>query len=114
ENKEIIAGRVTGAVKGGFTVDVGTRAFMPASRSGVRDAAEMEKLVGQEIRCRIIKLDVDEEDVVVDRRSVREEEAHHLRRNTIEALAEGFVVRGTVRSLASYGAFVDIGGVDGL
>ena len=114
ENKEIIAGRVTGLVKGGLTVDVGARGFMPASRSGVREAAEMEKLVGQEIRCRIIKLDVDDEDVVVDRRSVVEEEAHQLRRNTIESLVEGSVVRGTVRSLASYGAFVDIGGVDGL
>ena len=114
ENKEIVAGRVTGAVKGGFTVDVGTRAFMPASRSGIRDAAEMEKLVGQEIRCRIIKLDIDEEDVVVDRRSVMEEEANQVRQNTLATLEEGAVVRGTVRSLAAYGAFIDIGGVDGL
>jgi small subunit ribosomal protein S1 len=114
EAKEIVAGRVTGSVKGGFTVDVGTRAFMPASRSGVRDAADIEKLVGQEIRCRIIKLDVDAEDVVVDRRSVMEEEADQIRRNTIGTLEEGAVVRGTVRSLAGYGAFIDIGGVDGL
>jgi small subunit ribosomal protein S1 len=114
EQKEVIAGRVTGAVKGGFTVDVGTRAFLPASRSGVREAADMEKLVGQEIRCRIIKLDVDDEDVVVDRRSVMEEEAKQIRQNTIATLEEGAVVRGTVRSLADYGAFIDIGGVDGL
>ena len=114
EAKEIVAGRVSGVVKGGLTVDVGTRAFMPSSRSGVRDAAEMEKLVGQEVRVRIIKIDVDDEDVVVDRRAVLEEEAHQMRRNTIEALEEGAVVRGTVRSLANYGAFVDIGGVEGL
>lgn len=114
ENKDIIAGRVTAMVKGGFTVDVGARAFLPASRSGVRDAAEMDKLVGQEIRCRIIKLDVDDEDVVIDRRSVMEEEASQIRRNAIEVLEEGSVVRGTVRSLAPYGAFIDIGGVDGL
>jgi small subunit ribosomal protein S1 len=114
ENREVVAGRVTGTVRGGFTIDIGTRAFLPASRSGVRDAADMEKLVGQEIRCRIIKLDVDEEDVVVDRRSVMEEEANELRRNTLDTLHEGAVVRGTVRSLAGYGAFVDIGGVDGL
>jgi small subunit ribosomal protein S1 len=114
QEKEIIAGKVTGVVKGGLTVDVGTRAFMPSSRSGVRDAAEMEKLVGQEIRCRIIKLDVDDEDVVVDRRAVIEEEAQQIRRNTLESLEEGAVVRGTVRSLADYGAFIDIGGVDGL
>jgi small subunit ribosomal protein S1 len=114
ENKDVIAGRVTGMVKGGLTVDVGARAFLPASRSGIRDAAEMEKLVGQEIRCRIIKLDVDDEDVVIDRRSVVEEEAEQLRRSMIETLQEGSVVRGTVRSIAQYGAFVDIGGVDGL
>jgi small subunit ribosomal protein S1 len=113
-NKEIIAGKVTGVVKGGLTVDVGTRAFMPASRSGVRDAAEMEKLVGQEVRCRIIKLDVDDEDVVVDRRSVMEEDAKQARQNVLATLEEGAVVHGTVRSLAEYGAFVDIGGVDGL
>src|SRR5207248_11782125 len=88
--------------------------FLPASRSGVRDAAEMEKLVNQEIRCRIIKLDADEEDVVLDRRSVLEEEAGQLRQNTLATLEEGSVVRGTVRSLAPYGAFVDIGGVEGL
>src|SRR4051812_15035412 len=114
ENKDIIAGRVTGMVKGGFTVDVGTRAFLPASRSGIRDSAEMEKLVGQEIRCRITKLDIDDENVVVDRRSVMEEEAGQLRQNTLATLAEGAIVRGTVRSLAAYGAFIDIGGVDGL
>lgn len=114
DNKEIIAGRVTGQVKGGFTVDVGARAFLPGSRSGVREAAEMDKLVGQEIRCRIVKFDLDDEDLVVDRRSVLEEEAHQVRQNTLASLEEGAVVRGTVRSLASYGAFVDLGGMDGL
>ena len=60
-----IVGTVTAVIKGGLSVDVGIRAFLPASRSGVRDAAEMEKMIGQEIRCRIIKLDVADEDVVV-------------------------------------------------
>jgi small subunit ribosomal protein S1 len=72
--KAAIVGTVTGVIKGGVSVDVGVRAFMPASRSGARDAAEMEKLVGQEIRCRIIKLEVADEDVVVDRRALAEEE----------------------------------------
>ncbi len=78
-DKAAIMGTVTGVVKGGFSVDVGVCAFMPASRSGVRDAADMEKLVGQEIRCRIIKLDVAEEDVVVDRRALAEEEEHSVK-----------------------------------
>src|SRR5580700_10045096 len=72
--KTTIVGTVTGVVKGGLSVDVGVRAFLPASRSGTRDAAEMAKLVEQEIRCRITKLDEADEDVVVDRRVVVEEE----------------------------------------
>jgi small subunit ribosomal protein S1 len=113
-NKTTIVGTVTGAVKGGLSVDVGVRAFMPASRTGTRDAAEMEKLVGQEIRCRITKLDVTEEDVVVDRRIIAEEEERTTKERRFSELKEGDTVRGTVRSLADYGAFVDIGGVDGL
>jgi small subunit ribosomal protein S1 len=93
---------------------VGIRAFMPASRSGARDAAEMAKLVGQEIRCRIIKLDSTDEDVVVDRRAVAEEEEGAVKERRYSEMKEGDTVRGTVRSLADYGAFVDIGGVDGL
>lgn len=112
--KTPITGTVTGVVKGGLTVDVGVRAFMPASRSGERDAAEMEKLVGQEIVCRITKLDVADEDVVVDRRGVMEEQQLALREQRYGQVKEGDVVQGTVRSLADYGAFVDLGGVDGL
>jgi len=112
--KATIVGTVTAVVKGGLSVDVGVRAFMPASRSGTRDAAEMEKLVGQEIRCRITKLDVQEEDVVVDRRAIAEEEERAVKERRYSEVSEGETVRGTVRSLADYGAFVDIGGVDGL
>ena len=112
--KETIAGTVIGVVKGGFSVDVGVRAFMPVSRSGVREEAEMEKLVGQEIRCRIIKLDVTEEDLVVDRRAVAEEEERAVKERRYSELKEGDTVSGTVRSLTDYGAFVDIGGVDAL
>ncbi len=101
-------------IKGGFSVDVGVRAFMPASRSGVRDAADMEKLVGQEIRCRIIKLDATEEDVVVDRRALAEEEERGVKERRYSEIREGETVRGTVRSLTDYGAFIDLGGVDGL
>jgi small subunit ribosomal protein S1 len=112
--KSAIAGVVSAVVKGGVSVDVGVRAFMPASRSGARDAAEMEKLVGQEIRCRIIKLDVADEDVVVDRRAVLEEEERATKDKRYSEVKEGETVQGTVRSLTDYGAFVDIGGVDAL
>lgn len=112
--RSTIIGTVTAMIKGGFSVDVGVRAFMPASRSGVREATEMEKLVGQEIRCRITKLDSTEEDLVVDRRIVLEEEERSAKQQRYADLKEGDVVNGTVRNLADYGAFVDIGGVDGL
>jgi small subunit ribosomal protein S1 len=110
----VIGGVVSGLVKGGLSVDVGVRAFMPASRSGAREAADMEQLVGQEIRCKIIKLDVTDEDVVVDRRAVLEEEEQRARQKVFEELKEGSVVAGTVRTLTDFGAFVDLGGVDGL
>jgi len=113
-DKAAVLGTVTAVIKGGFSVDVGVRAFMPASRSGVREAAEMENLVGQEIRCRIIKLDVTDEDVVVDRRVVAEEEERVAKDRLYSRMKEGDTVSGTVRSLTDYGAFVDIGGVDAL
>jgi len=113
-NKTTIAGTVTALIKGGVSVDVGVRAFMPASRSGTRDTGELEKLVEQEIRCRIIKLDAADEDVVVDRRVVLEEEERAAKGRLYSELAEGRTVSGVVRSLTDYGAFVDIGGVDGL
>jgi small subunit ribosomal protein S1 len=112
--KTPIIGTVTGVVKGGLSVDVGVRAFMPASRSGARDASEMEKLVEQEIRCRIIKLDAADEDVVVDRRAVAEDEERAGKDRRYSELREGDTVTGTVRSLADYGAFIDIGGADAL
>lgn len=112
--KRTIAGIVSEQVKGGFRVDIGVRAFMPASRSGVREMEELPKLVGQEIQCRVTKLDVEKEDVVVDRRVVLEEEESLRRQRAFDALQEGATVHGRVRSVMDFGAFVDVGGADGL
>jgi small subunit ribosomal protein S1 len=114
DGKLTISGTITGVIKGGLSVDIGVRAFMPASRSGARDVPEMQTLIGQEISCRIIKLDTEKEDVVVDRRVVLEEERAKAKEEKVSALQVGMVVRGTVRSLLDYGAFIDIGGVDGM
>jgi len=119
ENKGTVLGTVTGVVKGGLTVDIGMRAFMPSSRTGTRDAAEMEKLVGQEIRVRITQLDLESgesgrPDAIVDRRSVVEEEARAASDERFSELAEGQIIEGTVRSLTDFGAFVDLGGADAL
>ena len=83
--KKTIPGTVTGLIKGGVTVDVGVRAFMPASRSGARDAAELQKLVGQEIACKVIKVDVADNDVVVDRRAVHGRRGSALQRRALRA-----------------------------
>ncbi|MDX2179454.1 MAG: 30S ribosomal protein S1 [Bryobacteraceae bacterium] len=114
DEKKTIAGRVEEVVKGGLRVDIGVRAFMPASRSGARDVPEMATLVGQDIECRITKLDTEKEDVVVDRRVVLEERDKEAKQKAFEAIEEGAVLQGTVRNLTDFGAFVDIGGVDGL
>ena len=118
DQKTVIAGTVTAVNKGGLTVDVGgIRAFLPSSRSGVRDQAETDKLIGQEIRIRITKLEIEDEDVtdmVVDRRSVLEDEEKSTRTARLAEIQPGQVVHGTVRSLTPYGAFIDIGGTDGL
>jgi len=112
--KLTIPGTVTGVVKGGLSVDVGVRAFLPASRSGTHDARELEKLVGEEITCRIAQLDVADENVIVDRRAVLEEQALAAEQSRVAGVQEGEVVRGTVSRIASFGAFVDLGGIDGL
>ena len=112
--KTPVSGAVTAVVKGGLSVDVGVRAFMPASRTGTRDATELEKLVGQQVVVNIIKLETVEEDVVVDRRSIVEAQAKEHEQARFATLKEGDVVSGTVRSLTSFGAFVDLGGIDGL
>jgi small subunit ribosomal protein S1 len=118
-----VPGTVTGLVKGGLTVDIGMRAFMPSSRTGARDAEEMAKLVGQQVRVRITQLDLDgngsekggaRPDAIVDRRSVVEEEARAASDARFAELAEGQVVHGTVRSLTDFGAFVDLAGADAL
>lgn len=119
EAKGTVAGTVTGVVKGGLTVDIGMRAFLPSSRSGTRDAAEMEKLVGQPVRVRITQLDLEggesgRPDAIVDRRSVLEEEAKAQADQRFSELAEGQTVEATVRSLTDFGAFVDLNGADAL
>jgi small subunit ribosomal protein S1 len=114
-DKRTIGGTVTELVKGGLRVDVGVPAFLPASRSGARDQAEMEKLIGQQIECKIIKLDVADEDVVVDRRTIIEERALAAKQESFARLHEGDIVHGTVRSLTDFGAFVELSpGIDGL
>lgn len=120
EGKHVILGVVTEQVKGGLRVQVadGVHAFLPASRSGIREMAELPSLVGRQIECRVTKLDLENPerpDIVVDRRSVLEEQAAAARREAFERLQEGMVVQGRVRTVTDFGAFVELApGIDGL
>src|SRR5690349_338664 len=110
----ILSGRVLGRVKGGLAVDVGIEAFMPGSQADPRPIHNLDSLIGQDIPVKIIKLNRRRGNVVVSRKLAVEEEANARKNSTLEHLAEGSVVTGVVKNLTDYGAFVDLGGIDGL
>jgi small subunit ribosomal protein S1 len=107
-------GRITGKVKGGFTVDIGVEAFLPASQVDLRPGGNQDRHVGETYTFRIIKLNRKRGNVVLSRRVLLDEQRGKLRSETLENLAEGAVVEGIVKNTTEYGAFVDLGGVDGL
>ena len=112
---EIVTGRFTGKVKGGFTVDIGEiRAFLPGSLVDVRPVRDTAYLEEKELEFKIIKLDQKRNNVVVSRRAVVEKEFSEEREKLLETLKEGERVRGIVKNLTDYGAFLDLGGIDGL
>jgi small subunit ribosomal protein S1 len=109
-----ISGRIIGRVKGGMSVDVGLVAFMPGSQVDVRALRNLDSLVGQDVPVKIIKLNRRRGNVVVSRRAAVEQEVNERKSVTLEHLQEGAVVTGIVKNLTDYGAFVDLGGIDGL
>ncbi len=115
ENDEIVVGRINGKVKGGFTVDLDDiRAFLPGSLVDVRPVRDTAYLEGKDLEFKVIKLDQKRNNVVVSRRAVVEKEYSEEREKLLENLQEGQVVKGVVKNLTDYGAFVDLGGIDGL
>ena len=114
KNKTTLTGKVVDRIKGGVVVDVGVRAFLPGSQYDLRPTANLDALQGQELQVRITKLNRRRGNVVVSRRAILEEEQHAKRGELLEKLAEGQTVHGFVKNVTEYGAFVDIGGIDGL
>jgi small subunit ribosomal protein S1 len=110
----VISGHVLGRVKGGLAVDVGIKAFMPGSQADPRPVYNLDSLVGQDIPVKIIKLNRRRGNVVVSRKSAVEEEINLRKHATLDHLSEGAVVTGVVKNLTDYGAFIDLGGIDGL
>jgi small subunit ribosomal protein S1 len=114
KNKETITAKVVDRIKGGLVVDVGVRAFLPGSQYDLRPTQNLDGLIGQDLQVRITKLNRRRGNVVVSRRALLEEELHAKRAELMEKLSEGQVVHGTVKNVTDYGAFVDLGGIDGL
>jgi small subunit ribosomal protein S1 len=113
-DKTPITGTVVSRVKGGLTVDIGMKAFLPGSQLEIRPVRNLDTYLGQQIEVRVIKLNKKRGNVVVSRKEILEEEQNSKRSATMEHLEEGAILTGTVKNLTDYGAFVDLGGIDGL
>jgi small subunit ribosomal protein S1 len=110
----IIEGTITARVNGGYTVDIGLQAFLPASQVDIRPSSDADSYIGLTSKFKVIKLNQKRDNIVLSRRAVLEEERSSIRDVTLEKLEEGQIVEGVVKNVTDYGAFVDLGGVDGL
>jgi small subunit ribosomal protein S1 len=114
QERRVVTGRVIERVKGGLAVDIGVRAFLPGSQVDLRPVRNLDSLRGQELRMRVIKVNKKRGNIVLSRKAVLEEENAEKKRETLETLEEGKVLMGVVKNITEYGAFVDLGGIDGL
>ncbi len=112
--KKVVIGRVIERIKGGLAVDIGVRAFLPGSQIDVRPVRNLDALRGQELRMRVIKVNKKRGNIVLSRKVLLEEENAEKKKQTLDSLAEGKVLRGVVKNITDYGAFIDLGGIDGL
>jgi len=113
-DRKVVIGRVIERIKGGLAVDIGVRAFLPGSQIDVRPVRNLDALRGQELRMRVIKVNKKRGNIVLSRKALLEEENAEKKKHTLETLAEGKVLKGVVKNITDYGAFIDLGGIDGL
>jgi small subunit ribosomal protein S1 len=114
ENEEIIEGTVIAKVKGGLSVDIGVKAFLPGSQIDLRPVRNMDIFIGKRYKFKVIKFNKKRGNIVLSRRALLEEERESLRSQTLDAMKEGSLVKGIVKNITDYGAFIDLGGMDGL
>ena len=114
EQGEAISGMILGRTKGGLTVDIGVRAFLPGSQVDLRPVRDLDRLIGKSFPMKVIKLNQRRGNIVLSRRELLEEERRGLKDKTLQSLEEGKVIRGKVKNITEYGAFIDLGGLDGL
>ncbi len=112
--RKVVIGRVIERIKGGLAVDIGVRAFLPGSQIDVRPVRNLDSLRGQELRMRVIKVNKKRGNIVLSRKVLIEEENAEKKKETLATLAEGKVMQGVVKNITDYGAFIDLGGIDGL
>src|SRR3990172_7095585 len=113
-DRKVVIGRVIERIKGGLAVDIGVRAFLPGSQIDVRPVRNLDAMRGQELRMRVIKVNKKRGNIVLSRKALLEEENAEKKKHTLETLAEAKVLRGVVKNITDYGAFIDLGGIDGL
>ena len=114
ERDELIEGTIVARVKGGLSVDIGVKAFLPGSQVDLRPIRNLDKLIGQSFKFKVIKFNKKRGNIVLSRRVLLEQEREKLKKDTLKKLAEGEVLTGSIKNLTEYGAFVDLGGIDGL
>ena len=114
EEGSVVEGKIVGRIKGGLTVDIGVHAFLPGSQVDIRPVRNLEKLIGASFDFKIIKLNKRRGNIVLSRRVLLEEQRESMRSKTLEVLSEEQVLEGVVKNLTDYGAFIDLGGIDGL
>lgn len=114
DNDEVVEGTVVARIKGGLTVDIGLKAFLPGSQIDLRPVRNLDKLIGEKLQMRIIKLNKRRGNIVLSRRVLLEAERQQAKEKTLSSLAEGQVIEGVVKNITEYGAFIDLGGIDGL
>jgi small subunit ribosomal protein S1 len=114
ENEELIEGTIIAKVKGGLSVDIGVKAFLPGSQIDLRPVRNMDAYIGKKYKFKVIKFNKKRGNIVLSRRALLEEERENLRSQTLDAMKEGSIVTGLVKNITDYGAFIDLGGMDGL
>ncbi len=114
ERDELVTGKIVARVKGGLSVDIGVKAFLPGSQVDIRPIRNLEKFINQEFEFKVIKFNKRRGNIVLSRRVLLEKERASLKAKTLKLLEEGAVLKGTVKNITEYGAFVDLGGIDGL
>jgi small subunit ribosomal protein S1 len=114
ENDLVVEGTIVGRVKGGLSVDIGVKAFLPGSQVDLRPVRNLDKMIGERFKFKVIKFNKKRGNIVLSRRALLEQERQELKKETLKKLEVGATVTGVVKNLTDYGAFIDLGGIDGL